>query len=198
MSNQSNSLCVIAGFAGSGKTTLVDILRDRELVEFNRVVTATTRKQRPGEVNGEHYHFLTPTEFGQKMNNDGFLEWAEVHGNLYGTPKSSVLDSLRTGKRVILVIDVHGFISVKRLKAKGEIVNPMIGIFIDVPSPRFETLQKRMVTRGDNPVDIVERIKTAQWEYSQVSLFDKVVVNGDLETAVKELAKYINSGIVRL
>src|ERR1043166_3600117 len=115
-------LVVIAGPAGSGKSTLCDRLV-LERPEFSRVVTTTTRAPRAGEINGVHYHFFSPDEFRRKIGNGEFLEWAQVHAQvdgdkdrrLYGTLKSSVMDPLAAGRNLVMSIDVQGVDSLRRV-----------------------------------------------------------------------------------
>jgi guanylate kinase len=111
-------LIVIAGPAGSGKSTLCDRLV-QECPEFARVVTTTTRAPRDGEINGVHYHFFSPAEFRARIDRGEFLEWAKVHGDnesrLYGTLKSSVLDPLSRGQNLVMSIDVQGVESLRRV-----------------------------------------------------------------------------------
>ena len=110
-------LLVLAGPAGSGKSTLCDRLVDAQL-GFTRVVTSTTRSPREGEQNGVHYHFFTPEQFDARVAAGEFLEWAWVHGSRrYGTLASSVLDPLREGKLLVMSVDVQGVDSLRRIAA---------------------------------------------------------------------------------
>src|SRR4051812_22616191 len=126
-------LLVIAGPAGSGKSTLCDRLVT-ERPEFSRVVTTTTRAPRVGEVHGIHYHFLTPVEFDQKVAAGEFLEWAWVHGDRrYGTLKASVLEPLRRGQNLVMSIDVQGVESLRRAaKNNARLGRAMTTVFIVV------------------------------------------------------------------
>jgi guanylate kinase len=164
-------LLVIAGPAGSGKSTLCDRLV-QEQPEFERVVTTTTRAPRPGEINGVHYHFLTPEQFDAGLAADNFLEWAWVHGQRrYGTLKSSVLEPLVRGQSLVLSIDVQGVESFRRAARE----NPLLGrrmttVFIVVD---HERLVARMVGRAqDNAAEIAGRMKTAERELQEAHKFD--------------------------
>ena len=134
-------LLVIAGPAGSGKSTLCDRLV-HERTEFTRVVTTTTRAPRAGEIDGVHYHFFSPAEFRRRIALGEFLEWAQVHGDhearLYGTLKSSVLDPLAAGKNLVMSIDVQGVESLRRV-ARGDarLHRAMSTIFIVVDHERL-------------------------------------------------------------
>ena len=135
-------LLVIAGPAGSGKSTLCDRLV-AEIPEFERVVTTTTRAPRPGEINGVHYHFLTPEQFDAGLAAHDFLEWAWVHGQRrYGTLKSSVLEPLARGQSLVLSVDVQGVESFRRAARE----NPLLGrrmttVFIVVDHERSDDLR---------------------------------------------------------
>src|SRR5688572_7283135 len=134
-------LLVIAGPAGSGKSTLCDRLV-RERTEFHRVVTTTTRSPRAGEINGVHYHFFSPAEFRRKIANGEFLEWAQVHGDhedrLYGTLKSSVFEPLAAGQNLVMSIDVQGVDSLRRVARVDERLHrAMTTIFILVDRARL-------------------------------------------------------------
>ena len=115
-------LLVIAGPAGSGKSTLCDrLLQERRI--FSRVVTTTTRPPRPGEINGIHYHFFSADEFRRRLAVGDFLEWARVHGNhedrLYGTLRPSVIDPLEAGRSLVLNIDVQGVENFRRIATEN-------------------------------------------------------------------------------
>jgi guanylate kinase len=167
-------LLVIAGPAGSGKSTLCDRLV-AEFPEFERVVTTTTRAPRPGEINGVHYHFLTPEQFDAGLAADDFLEWAWVHGQRrYGTLRSSVLEPLARGQSLVISVDVQGVESFRR-EARA---NPLLGrrmttVFIIVD---HERLVARMIGRAqDNEAEIAGRMKTAERELREAHKFDFII-----------------------
>ena len=171
-------LLVLAGPAGSGKSTLCDrlVLEDPR---FSRVITTTTRAPRPGEVNGVHYHFFTPEQFDQKIAAGEFLEWAwvHVHGNQrcgdrrYGTLKSSVLEPLARGNNLVMSVDVQGVESFRRAARE----NPLLGrhlttVFIVVDHDRLEA---RMRARAqDDDEEIARRMATAEAELREAHKFD--------------------------
>lgn len=167
-------LLVIAGPAGSGKSTLCDRLV-QERPEFSRVVTTTTRTPRPGEINGMHYHFFTAAEFRRRVAAGEFLEWAQVHGDredrLYGTLKSSVLDPLTQGRQLVMSIDVQGVESLRRIARSNELLQRvMTTTFIVVD---HERLVARMRGRAqDNEGEIARRLATAEAEMREVTKFD--------------------------
>jgi guanylate kinase len=170
-------LLVIAGPAGSGKSTLCDRLV-QERPEFSRVVTTTTRPPRAGEINGIHYHFFNPAEFRRKIANSEFLEWAQVHGDhedrLYGTLKSSVFDPLAAGQSLVMSIDVQGVESLRRVARKDErLRRAMTTIFIVVDRER---LIGRMRERAkDLDDEIARRMATAEAELREAAKFDFVI-----------------------
>lgn len=167
-------LLVIAGPAGSGKSTLCDRLV-QERPEFSRVVTTTTRTPRPGEINGVHYHFFTAEEFRRRVAAGEFLEWAQVHGDredrLYGTLKSSVLNPLTQGRQLVMSIDVQGVESLRRIARTDPLLRRvMTTIFIVVD---HERLVARMRARAqDNESEIARRLATAEAEMREAAKFD--------------------------
>jgi guanylate kinase len=167
-------LLVIAGPAGSGKSTLCDRLV-HERADFSRVVTTTTRPPRDGEINGVHYHFFSPAEFRRKIQNGEFLEWAQVHGDhedrLYGTLKSSVLDPLARGQNLVMSIDVQGVDSLRKVACDDvRLRRAMTTIFIVVDRER---LIARMRARAkDHEEEIERRMATAEAELREAKKFD--------------------------
>jgi guanylate kinase len=164
-------LIVIAGPAGSGKTTLCDRMV-AEVPGFSRVVTTTTRPPRPGELNGVHYHFLSPEEFDAKIAEGAFLEWAWVHKkNRYGTLAADVLGPLSQGRSLIINVDVQG---VENFRRAG-LANPLLAkhlatVFINVP---LAELRARMVARGqDSEAEIEHRMQTAELEQREAEKLD--------------------------
>ena len=173
----SSVLLVIAGPAGSGKSTLCDRLV-AEVPEFTRVVTTTTRPPRDGEINGVHYHFFTPDEFRRRVAEAEFLEWAQVHGDnpfrLYGTLKSSVLDPLLAGQSLVMSIDVQGVNSLRRLAdTDANLRRAMSTVFIRVERDR---LIARMRARAKDHEDEIERrMATAEAELREAPKFDFII-----------------------
>jgi guanylate kinase len=167
-------LLVLAGPAGSGKSTLCDRLVDADM-GFSRVVTSTTRAPRSGEEDGVHYHFFTPDQFDAKVAAGDFLEWAWVHGDRrYGTLAASVLGPLLLGKNLVMSVDVQGVESLRRIAAKNPFLRRvMTTVFIVVDRER---LLARMRERGkDNEEEIARRMATADAELREASKFDHVI-----------------------
>lgn len=171
MTNEPPVLLVLAGPAGSGKSTLCDRLV-KEIPGFARVVTTTTRAPRPGEVDGVHYHFLTPEQFDEKLAANAFLEWAWVHGKRrYGTLAESVLEPLRRGESLVISVDVQGVESFRRASAAFPLIaQRMTTVFIVVD---HERLVARMRARAqDNEDEIAGRMRTAERELREAHKFD--------------------------
>ncbi len=167
-------LLVLAGPAGSGKSTLCDRLVT-EIPSFQRVITTTTRKPRPGEVNGVHYHFFTPEEFDAKLAENAFLEWAWVHGQKrYGTLASSVLEPMSRGQSLVISVDVQGVESFRRAAASHPLLaKRMTTIFIVVDRER---LLARMRNRAqDDEAEIAARMQTAERELREAPKFDYLI-----------------------
>jgi guanylate kinase len=168
-------LLVLAGPAGSGKTTLCERMV-AEVPGFSRVVTSTTREPRPGEVNGRDYHFFTDEEFDQRLAADAFLEWALVHRkHRYGTLASSVLDPLAAGQSLIINVDVQG---VENFRGAAE-NNPLLArhlatVYVDVP---IDELRVRLTGRGDSEAEIERRMVTAVKEQQERDKFDHVITS---------------------
>ena len=164
-------LLVVAGPAGSGKSTLCDRLV-KEVPGFARVVTTTTRAPRPGEVNGVHYHFLSPEQFDAKLAENAFREWAWVHGKRrYGTLAQSVLEPLAAGQSLVISVDVQGVESFRQAAAAYPLIGQrMTTVFILVDHDR---LVARMRARAqDDEAEIAGRMKTAERELRETHKFD--------------------------
>ncbi|MFA6285872.1 MAG: guanylate kinase [Opitutaceae bacterium] len=172
-------LLVLAGPAGSGKTTLCERMV-AEIPGFERVVTTTTRAPRPGEVNGVHYHFFSPEEFDAKVAAGAFLEWAWVHKkNRYGTLASSVLGPLAAGRSVIINVDVQGVENFRNAAAGNPLLAKRMGtVFINVAIPE---LRVRLGGRGEAEAEIAHRMETAERELKEIGKFDFVVESHDRE-----------------
>ena len=172
-------LLVLAGPAGSGKTTLCERMV-AETPGFSRVVTTTTREPRPGEVNGVHYHFFSADEFDRRVAEGAFLEWAWVHRkNRYGTLASSVLDPLSGGGNLIINVDVQGVDNFRRAAAANPLLARHMGtVYIDVP---IGELRQRLDGRGESAEEIERRMITAEREQQEREKFDYVITSAAKE-----------------
>ena len=175
----SGQLFIVAAPSGAGKTTLVKRLLAIDPIRLS--VSHTTRQPRVGEENGVAYHFITPDQFKAKVAEGEFLEWAEVHGNYYGTSKAWIATELAAGKDVLLEIDWQGAAQVRQHFPGA------VGIFILPPS--IEELTRRLTGRGtDSQAVINARLAAAQDEMRHVGEFDYVIINDDLEQVLMDLA----------
>ncbi len=178
-------LLVICGPSGVGKGTVCKELL-KEMPELNLSISATTREQRRGEVDGVNYFFIRKSEFQEMIKNNDFFEYAEVYDNLYGTPKKYVLEQLNKGNDVILEIDIQGAMQVKKEYPDG--------IFIFLLPPSMKELRNRIVGRAtDSDESIRKRLKCAYNEIDYIKEFDYYVINDDLKKAVKNLQSIIIS-----
>ncbi len=179
---EAQRLVVVSGASGAGKTSVAHRLL--EDARFARAVTATTREPREGEQDGVDYHFLTAGAFHKRLIADDFLAPAEVYGHWYGTPRENVEAILASGRHCILVIDVQG---VEDIKSSGV---EALYVFVDAPS--FEELQQRLRGRGDeDPEKISARLRAARAELDKKDLFDRVLVNDDIDRAAREVADWL-------
>jgi guanylate kinase len=173
-------LFIVSSPSGGGKTTLISRLLSRHRDDLHFSVSHTTRAKRLGEEEGREYQFVSARVFREMVNHDEFLEWAEVHGNLYGTAKQEVLPRLQRGQDVILDIDVQG---VRQVKAKHA---SAIAVFLLPPSG--VELARRLRARGlDDEAQIETRLANAAREIEEAAHYDYVIINRDLETALADL-----------
>ena len=180
-----SSVWVISGPAGVGKGTLVARLKELH-PDIVVSVSATTRSPRPDEVNGQSYYFVDDAEFDRLIASGELLEWAEVHGAArYGTPRAPVLAAVDSGRTVILEIDLQGAEQVRYTMPQAR------RIFIAPPS--WEELVRRLKSRGtETPAQQQRRLETARHELASAPEFDFVVVNGQVDTAVRDLVALIS------
>jgi len=177
------NLIIITSPSGGGKGTLIKEILER-VPNLGYSVSLTTRAPRFGEEDGRHYHFVTKEKFQKEIDEGGFLEFAEVHGNLYGTSKAQTEKITSEGRDVILEIDVQGAEAVMKK------VPSAVSIFILPPS--FETLRARLIARATEATnDLDVRLKNSHYEVSRYSRFKYVVVNDDVNSAAGKLASVI-------
>lgn len=186
------SAIVISGPSGVGKSTVCARVRER-LPELGFSVSCTTRKPRPGEVDGVHYHFLSHEEFERRLAAGEFLEYARVFDHIYGTLKSEVIAQLEAGRDVFLDIDVQGAMQIRAAAARDEFLRRTTD-FIFIAPPSQAVLEKRLRGRAsDSEEQIALRLATSRRELGFWKEYDFLVVNDALETAVDEIAAIIRS-----
>jgi len=192
-------LLVVSAPSGAGKTTLCARLLEA-FPGMVRSVSCTTRAPRPGEVNGQDYVFIDAEEFQRRIAADNFLEYAQVHGESYGTPRLPVVQALRAGHDVLLIIDVQGAERIRQLMADpaaGDLRRAFVDIFI-VP-PDMATLRQRLTGRGqDSPDDIERRLKNAAREMAGAPRYQYRIVNDRLEDALARLLAVVRAEHGRL
>ncbi|MBN2090614.1 guanylate kinase, partial [candidate division KSB1 bacterium] len=177
----SGLLIVFSAPSGAGKTTIIDYLLKNFPDEFYYSISATTRKPRTGEINGNDYFFLSEEEFKKKIEQNEFVEWEIVHENYYGTLKSRVEPLLHAGKNIVFDIDVKG-----GLKIKSTYPFNSISIFITAPS--IDMIIDRLRKRGtENDAEINKRIARYSIELEQSKYFDFIVINETVEKAVEQI-----------
>ena len=170
-------LFVVSAPSGAGKSTLLNALRPGE--DFVYSVSCTTRAPRPGEIDGEDYHFLTPDDFATRLAAGEFLESAEVHGNHYGTRRAAVVDQLAAGVDVLIDIDVQGARMI-RTDASPEIRASIADIFIMPPS--LDELRHRLVRRGTETAEQIEtRMTNAATELEAWRDYRYTLISGSME-----------------
>ncbi len=183
------TLFVISAPSGAGKTSLVKALVE-STADLDVSISHTTRPQRPGEVNGVNYHFVSKETFGDMLNQNAFLENAEVFGNLYGTSKESVQNQLNAGTDVILEIDWQGAQQIRRQMPEA------VSVFILPPSK--EILKERLEGRGQDSEEVIQgRMDQAAEQISHHVEFDYLVINDVFNTALEELRSLIFSQRLR-
>lgn len=177
---------IISSPSGCGKTTLARALLKKDKgIEYS--ISVTTRAKRPGEINGHDYWFVTRRRFDEMIAKDMFIEYAEVFGNYYGTPKKQTEQYLKAGLDVICAIDWQGGLRLMR-----QIKKNAVSVFILPPS--IKTLSIRLVNRAtDNPDVIKRRLALAQKDISKCKYYDYIVVNDKIETAVSQLKNILDA-----
>lgn len=178
-------LILISGPSGTGKGTVCDLLRQKH-PEISYSISATTRQPRPGEQDGINYYFYTKENFREMIDQGQLLEWAEVYGNFYGTPKQKVLDRLEAGEDILLEIDTQGALNVMKVMPEG--------LFIFLLPPSLEELAARLKGRGtETEESLHRRLGAAVDEIKLATKYRYVVVNDKVEDAQETIANIIEA-----
>jgi guanylate kinase len=176
-------LLVISAPSGTGKSTLISMLR-KDFPDLQFSVSYTTRKPRPGEVHGQDYFFVSEDEFLRLKEKNFFAEYALVHNHFYGTPKEMTLKALEQGQDLIFDIDVQGARQLQQ--------NLGLGCYVFIFPPSIEALKERLQKRGtDDQKTIAKRLENARSEMSQSHFFDYWIINDDLNKAYAELRSIV-------
>ena len=179
------TLFVVSSPSGGGKGTIIRHVLD-VVKNLRYSVSYTTRAPRTGEANGREYFFVNRETFEEMVAAGEFLEWACVHGNLYGTAKNQIIEDTAAGADIILEVDVQGAASVRQLLMDS------VSIFILPPS--YEVLRQRLIARGtDSPEELELRLRNAPEELKQYSAFDYVIINDEIDRAAAQLASIISA-----
>ncbi len=185
MQNGKGAIIAVAAPSGAGKTTIVkEILKQYPQIVFS--ISATTRPKRNVETDGVEYHFITEKEFKEKIESDEFVEWEKFYDYYYGTFKKTVENCLKKNKTILLELDVKGALALKKIYPQAHLVY--------IKPPSYQELIKRLKGRQtENSEDFKKRVERAKMELSLKDQFDYLVVNKDLEKAIKETSDLIKN-----
>lgn len=185
ISEKKGAILILSGPSGCGKSTLLKEVY-KEIDDYYFSISTTTRAPRVGEQNGVDYFFVSKEEFEEDIKNDGFLEYAKVHDNYYGTSLKPIMKALKDGKLVIFDIDVQGHEIVRK-----KLDSIVTSVFITTPN--LNILKDRLTSRDTDSSEIIEkRIKNAKTEVEYFDTYDYLIINDNLEVAAKQLVSIAN------
>lgn len=182
----------VSGPSGTGKTTVCEkLLRENQKLYFS--ISCTTREPRKGEVDGRDYHFISVAEFNEKVENDDFLEYAEVHDFYYGTLKSEVTDKIKQGCDVLIDIDVQGMRQVRKSLGNNELLEKC-STFVFIAPPSYSELENRLRNRATDSESVVtRRMLNARKELKAWNEYEYLIINDEVNLAVKRLESVIGA-----
>jgi guanylate kinase len=178
-------ILVVSGPSGAGKSTICKQVLENNNLHFS--VSCTTRKPRIGEVHGVDYYFTSEDIFKEKIKNNEFIEYANVHGNYYGTLRDEVIQEISSGKNVLLDIDIQGALKIKKSAVQDSLLKKCVE-YVFIAPPSFHELGKRLRGRGTETEELVERrLNNASKELKHCLEYEYLVVNEDITKAVADM-----------
>jgi len=187
---------VVSGPSGTGKSTICSAITQSN-TNLNFSVSCTTRKPRHNEIDGLDYYFISHDDFESKKNQNLFIEYAEVHGNYYGTLRSEIVDRVERGEDVLLDIDVQGAMQIKKYAMSDSLVG-VATEYVFIAPPNMNVLEKRLRSRGTEKENVVQvRLSNAVQELAKWREYDYLIVNEKLEKALNEFQSLYNSMLLK-
>lgn len=184
-SSKKGTVFIVSAPSGAGKTTIVERYLKLHPNTAQKSISCTTRPPRVGEVDGKDYFFITEEQFTHKLQQEAFLEHAEVFGYHYGTLKKSVSDVTQAGKDIFLVIDTQGALLLK---------NKLEAFFVFIMPPSIDALEQRLIHRKTEKASERDlRLSRAKDEMKKAEFYDKIIINDDLNQAYKEFEEFVSS-----
>lgn len=182
---------IVSGPSGAGKSTVCDEVKKLE-PELFFSVSCTTRSPRPGEENGREYYFISEDEFKVKVDKGLFIEYAEVHGNYYGTLRSEIIDRVSVGEDVLMDIDVQGAMQIKDYSERDDILSKSIELVFIGP-PNFEELEHRLRSRATESEESIQvRLENAKAEMEKWQEYGFLIINKELDKAVADMKAFLD------